>query len=294
MANQPNRNRVVSPVAIIFNPNSTGDGEANARALQKQLEAAGLKVELMPTKHAGHAITLAKKFADMHKSGMVISSSGDGGYHEVVNGVMQSKHPSVITGVLPSGNANDHYHSLHHGNTVKRIASGKYDEIDMLKVVTKSWTHFAHSYAGLGMTPQIGKELTKATLNPLLEAWLVIKNLVQIRPVKIQVNGVVQRYDNLVFSNTPRMSKYLTLSTEASVADGQFEITRVKTTKPWGLVQHLFRATAGQIDDAPQATTYTFTVLRKTTIQLDGEVYTIQPGDEVTVSCEHKKLRCIV
>jgi diacylglycerol kinase (ATP) len=294
MANQQNKKAVVRPVAIIFNPNSTGDGEANARVLQKQLEAAGLKVELMPTKHAGHAVTLAKKFADTHKTGMVISSSGDGGYHEVVNGIMQSKHPSVITGVLPSGNANDHYHSVHHGNTVQRIANATYDEIDVLKVSTKAWTHYAHSYVGLGMTPQIGEELTKATLNPMREAWLVVKNLFQIKPVKIRQNGKVRRYNNVVFSNTPRMSKYLTLSTKASVTDGVFEITRVKATNLWELLRHLFRATANQIDDAPQAAKYSCTVLRATKIQLDGEVYDIPQGDEVVITCEHKKLRCIV
>lgn len=288
------QNNAQPTVMIIFNPNSTGAGKDNAKAMQEKLQEAGCDVALQPTKHAGHAVALAKQFATQHKNGIVISSSGDGGYHEVINGVLTSEQPHVVTGVLPSGNANDHYHSVHRGNTVRRIQKNDYDETDVLKVTTRNWTRYAHSYAGLGMTPQIGKELTKATLNPLREAWLVVKNLVRVRPVKIEIGGVVQRYDNLVFSNTPRMSKYLTLSTKAAVDDGKFEITRVRAERPWKLLHHLFRATVNQIDDAPQATEYAFTVLRKTTMQLDGEVYDLPAHTKVRVVCEHKILRCIV
>ncbi|QQS21880.1 hypothetical protein IPM09_05225 [Candidatus Saccharibacteria bacterium] len=286
--------RPITIVEIIYNPNSTGDGEKNAREFAEKLKSVGLTVKLQPTKHAGHAVTLAKAFADAHPNGMVISSSGDGGYHEVVNGVLSSKNPTVVTGVLPSGNANDHYHFVHHGDTIKRIERSAIDTIDIVQVTTSQWQHSAHSYVGLGMTPQIGEQLTKAKLNTWVEAWLVITHLFRIRSVKLKIGRKVRQYDHVVFSNTGRMSKYLTLATDAAIDDGLFEITRVKAGSLVRLLAHIWQAVTRQTDVTPRANRFDFTVLRATTIQLDGEVYPLAAGERVTVVCKRRMLNCIV
>ncbi|MFZ1258554.1 MAG: diacylglycerol kinase family protein [Candidatus Saccharimonas sp.] len=283
-----------SLVTIIFNPNSTGDGEKNARTLARQLKKQGQKVALVGTQHAGHAREIASEFATKHADGMIISSSGDGGYHEVVNGVVTSSNPQVITGVLPSGNANDHYHFVHRGDTVQRIRTGDVDNIDLIKVTTPDWTAYAHSYVGVGMTSQIGKELTKATLNPLIEAWLVVSQLFKLRSVKIRVKGKVRSYDHMVWSNSGRMSKYLTLSTDASIDDGLFEVTRVKSGSIAGLLSHLFKATADSLSDTPQVEHFEFTALTALSMQLDGEAYAVPSGATVTLESAKQKLRCIV
>jgi|JI6StandDraft_1071083.scaffolds.fasta_scaffold86403_2 diacylglycerol kinase (ATP) len=282
------------PIHILYNPKSTGNGYKNAKNLEARLKKLAVAAEIIETKHAGHAVELARKFANIHSRGMIISSSGDGGYHEVVNGVLSSKHPGVITGVLPSGNANDHYHFVHRGSSAQRISKGDSQVIDVLQVKTPSWMHYAHSYAGLGITPQIGRELTKNKLNKLVESWLVIKNLFRPPIVKIRVGSRSYRYKNLVFSNSGRMSKYLTLSTSAKIDDGFFEITRVKDDSLFSLFRHLFKATAGQIEDAPQAAEFRFIALHNMSIQLDGEVYLIASGEEVVVTCLPQALRCIV
>lgn len=248
----------------------------------------------MPTERAGHAEQLAREFASAHPRGMVISSSGDGGYHEVINGVLTSAHPRVITGVLPSGNANDHYHFVHHGRTLTRIADGDTDEIDVLRVKFGRIVRYAHSYAGLGATPQIGEALTKAKLNPLRETWFVITSLVRVRPVVLRVGGVTRRYDSIIWSNTGRMSKYLTLARDASIDDGMMEITRTKSASLWSLAAHFLRRAAKVVDEAPQAEEFTCIVVRATSIQLDGEVYDIDAGNTLTITCERRKLRTIV
>lgn len=284
----------ISRVHIIYNPNSTGDGKKNAVQCQKELQARDIKASLHTTKHAGHAKELAKEFANVDKHCMVISSSGDGGYHEVANGVLAAKNPQVVTGVLPSGNANDHYHFVHRGTLAKRIKAANYDTIDVLLVKTPHWQAYAHSYAGMGMTSQIGKELTEHDLNPFLEAWLVVKNMVRLRSVKIRRHKHTQRLAHIVWSNIGRMSKVLKLDKRASVTDGKFEVSAVKRASLTQLLAHLLhRATVGG-EDEKSLETYTFTTLRKTTIQLDGEVYTLQKGDAVTISCKPHTLRCIV
>lgn len=282
-------------VTIIYNPNSTGGGKENAEKLQAQLEARGLTTILIrETEYAGHALKLAQAVAEEQGTAMVISSSGDGGYHEVINGVLTSKKPTLLTGVLPSGNANDHYHFVHRGDTAERIINGDEDVIDLIKITTPKWTKYAHSYAGLGMTPQIGEVLTKAKLNPVRETWLVVTNLFKVRSVKVRMNGRASRYDHVVFSNIGHMSKYLTLSEDASVTDGKIELTKVRSRSFINLLRHLLHAAVIGEDEAPQAERYELQLLNKATIQLDGEVYGLDRGDKIVVECAPRMLHCIV
>jgi diacylglycerol kinase family enzyme len=172
--------------------------------------------------------------------------------------------------------------------------NGDNTRIDLIKVTAPRWTRYAHSYVGLGMTPQIGKELTKADLNLFNEAWLVLTNLFKVRPVKIRMNGRVARYDHIVFSNIGRMSKYLTLSKDASVTDGVIELNTVKSESFTTLIRHLVHAATLGNDGAKTASTFEFAVLSDTSIQLDGEVYRLRRGDNVRVECAPEALNCIV
>jgi diacylglycerol kinase family enzyme len=144
------------------------------------------------------------------------------------------------------------------------------------------------------MTPQVGKELTKHKLNRLNETWIVLKNLFSIRPVRIRREGRTHSYNSLVFSSIGTMSKYLTLSTEASATDGKFELTATKDDSIVRLFRHLLRAAFNRVESTPQYTRYTFTALRNMHIQLDGEIYTILSGETVTVSCEREALTTII
>ena len=279
---------------IIFNPNSTGDGRKNSEELRDALVSAGGEAKLIETEHAGHAEELAREIADKNEFAYIVSSSGDGGYHEVINGILSSKHPKVVTGVLPSGNANDHYHFIHRGDIVQRVKSEDVDMIDILRVETPQWTRYAHSYVGLGVTPQIGEVLTKNTLNPLKESWIVITHLFKTHPVKVRVGKNIRRYDHMVFSAIGKMSKYITLDENASATDGLFEVTLKRHGTVFELVHHFLRAVVTNESNAQKSERYEMTMLRSTTIQLDGEVYNLSKGDEVVVTCEKKIVRCIV
>lgn len=287
----------IKEIIIIYNPNSTGDGKKNAETLQKQIAAASdIPITLQPTDFAGHAEQIVKELPNS-ESTMVISSSGDGGYHEVVNGVLShgEKTSKIIAGLLPSGNANDHYNAVHTGDIVNRILKADVQKIDVLKVTVGNWTRYAHSYAGIGLTPHIGEKLTQATLNPFNEVWLTIRYFFNFRPVIIRNGTGIHRYDSLIFSNIERMSKYLTLSDNAKIDDGKFEITGSKAGTFSKLLKHLFKATTvGLTEDANHASTYTFTSVRPISIQLDGEVFRFGAQSEITISIAAKALNCII
>lgn len=286
----------IKQITIIYNPNSTGDGKKNAEQFQQDIAALSqIPVTLQPTDYAGHAEELVAHIAKKPNA-MIVSSSGDGGYHEVVNGILRHKDSGSITsGLLPSGNANDHYHAVHRGNTIKRIIKNDVSTIDVIKVTVGDWSRYAHSYAGIGLTPHIGEKLTQSKLNPFNEVWLTIRYFFSARPVKIRVNNKTKRYDSLVFSNIKRMSKYMTLSEKAKITDGKFEVTGSRAGSASKLIKHLFKAsTAGLTDEAIQVSEYSFTSLRPIALQLDGEVFHFKSGATVEISIVPKALRCII
>src|SRR3954465_7379953 len=84
----------VSPfdrIVIVFNPHSTGDAPASAEQLRAELARRLPEgpLELRPPQHAGHARDIAREVAGTGRP-LIVSVSGDGGYNEVVDGVMQA------------------------------------------------------------------------------------------------------------------------------------------------------------------------------------------------------------
>jgi diacylglycerol kinase (ATP) len=289
-------------IAIIYNPNSTGSSEDLARDLDTKLRQAmpGFPVELIATTHAGHAEELAYDRARASTNALIVSASGDGGYHEVVNGLMRAKAEGAdpVAGLLPAGNANDHFNNLHHHDIVEAIAGGIEQKIDLLELSGtrdgKPYNRYAHSYIGLGLTPQAGAELNKTKLNWLNEMWIVVKVLFTLRPVRLMVDGHRQAFDSLIFSNVTRMSKVITLAEDASAKDGKFEVTAFHRRNKLRLIASLVKASTLGLAGDTQVTSYKFTTIRRTLVQLDGEITTLDATTEVKIGLARADFRCIV
>ncbi|RTK94992.1 hypothetical protein EKI60_00845 [Candidatus Saccharibacteria bacterium] len=289
-----------SSITILYNPKSTGNSKANAEKLHKALQHKGIESDLRPTDHAGHGEELAYELSKASAHPLVISSSGDGGYNEVVNGAMRAKAEGAdpTTGVLPSGNANDHYKQVHEGNVVEQIVEGKRRHIDVLTVVTETTDHthkrYAHSYVGFGVTPEISKELNKAKLNAANEIIISLKSLLKSQPFAIRENGKKQEYQSIVMSNLAKMSKVLGLAKKASeVDDGLFEVFALPPSKPFMFGVIVKSATIG-LRYTQQTDKYVFTTIKKQPVQCDGEIFDIKAKATVTVGIEHRALACVV
>jgi diacylglycerol kinase family enzyme len=293
---------VFSQISIIYNPISTGPGEAMARDLRRKLKKALPKtpVDLIETQYARHAEKLAYDLAKNSNTPLIISASGDGSYNEVVNGALQaqSEGASPITGLLPSGNANDHYANLHSDDLVEEIVRGHVQTIDVLELhgVKKRtpFRRYAHSYIGFGLTPEIGVELNKTKLNVFREVIIVVKGLFDFSPVKIERNGKTRTYDSIVMSNVRTMSKYLTLSKSASVTDGRFELTTFRKRSKYYLLSKLIAASTTGLEDPQTYKRYSFRTLHQLNVQLDGEIHRLDTKTTVTVIAHQKKLRCVI
>lgn len=290
----------IPPIVIIYNPNSTGPSEEYAREFAAKLKEARstLDVTCVPTEYAGHAEKIAKEYATRNAPYLLIASSGDGGYHELINGVLSTRPNQLITGLLPGGNANDHYNALHVEDVIDRILRSQVTAIDSIKVDTErngeSWTRYAHSYAGIGLTSHIGETLTKTKLNPLRELWIVVSHLFTHSPVKIRRGRRTYYYNSIIFSNIARMSKVLTLTENASFTDGKMEVTQNESQYIFSLVAHFLQGALGGFKTERRVRSYEFTCVRKTSMQLDGEVYYFKPRTKVTVSVVQRALHCII
>lgn len=283
-------------IVVIYNPKSTGWSlELSERFKRRAEKRLDIPVMVVATKRRGHAEQLAKKYADAKDGTMIVSCSGDGGYHEVVNGVLSSKHPSALLGLLPGGNANDHYSHMHVPFLFRRLAAKEVTTIDVLRIRSSAgWERYAHSYAGLGMTAELNEVLQQYEFHPLREVGLVVKHILRTRPVSIEVNGKRARYDNIIFLNAGRMSKFVRTAPNASITDGQFELVLLKKGSATEFARYVVRAATVGMDNAKPRKTFTFKCRQDMAIQMDGEQRQLHTGEKITVTCVPKKLNCII
>ena len=100
--------RIDSQMLVVFNPTA---GRRRAALLWRVLDvlvANGVRVDLLETRHAGHAEQLAREAARRQEP-LVVAAGGDGTIAEVANGLMGSE---IKLGVIPLGTANVLAHEL--------------------------------------------------------------------------------------------------------------------------------------------------------------------------------------
>lgn len=290
-----------SSITIIYNPKSTGNSERNARRLQKKLLRTRYrdKVSVVPTEYAGHAEKIASKMVKSDAYPLIISSSGDGGYNEVINGVLKSGKSghSAVTGLLPSGNANDHYKQLHRPYVVRQILGGRLQTIDTLKISAKidgkKWVRYAHSYIGFGISSEVGKVLNSVDLNIKNEVVIFMKTLLKIKPFTVIIDKNQQEFHSIILSNVKKMSKVLSLSKTAKLDDGKFEVFTSDNNKSKMIGEIVRSVTIGGIHE-DRTNEYIFKTTSPLLVQLDGEVHTLDANCTVKIESCHKALRCII
>lgn len=291
-----------SEIIIIYNPHSTGNGKALAHELRRTIRDQLPKqtVTVVPTKYAGHAQRLAYTYAKASPKPLIFSASGDGGYHEVINGLLEAQYEGAhpTSGLLPAGNANDHYHSVHDIDTAEQIVAGHAKQIDVLKLTGvsggKTITRYAHSYIGFGLTPKVGRELNKTALNRIKEVAIVLRVLTHLRPTRLKVNGKICAYNSLVFSNIPKMSKVFELSKQASASDGKFEITALRRSTKLRLIRALIKASTVGFTGNRHAVEFSCKTVRATLVQLDGEIIRLDKNSDCHITIVPGALRCVV
>ena len=246
-----------------------------------------MPLQLRPTERAGHARELAAQAAATGCP-LVVSVSGDGGYNEVVDGVMRTGNRDAVCAVMAAGNANDHRRSTGERPLVDAIVEGAVRRIDLLRLTIgrdpAAHTRYAHSYIGLGLTPIVAIDLEKGGKGSFKEIVSVVRTFAKFRPFTIDVDpGGLRNLDSLLFANIDEMAKYATLSEDGRPDDGRFEIIAVPHTAKWRILGVALKAATRGLGPQPSARHFRFTTVKPTPMQLDGEIIAVEPGTPVSV-----------
>ncbi|MCZ2814497.1 diacylglycerol/lipid kinase family protein [Modestobacter sp. VKM Ac-2984] len=286
-------------IVVIFNPNSTGEAAGSAEQLQAELarRLPDVPVTLCPTQRAGHARELAREVAATGRP-LLVSVSGDGGYNEVVDGVMQAGNPDAVCGVRAAGNANDHRRTTREHHLADAIVAGDVQRIDLLRLTLGSGSdaevRYAHSYIGAGLTPVIAVDIEKGGKGSWREALSVLRGFTRFRPFPIrQEDGEERTIDSLLFANIAQMAKVATLSEGARPDDGRFEVIAQRRTGKLRVLGTALRAATRGLGRQPSATHYAFTTLVPMPLQLDGELVELEADTLVTVDIAPRALATV-
>jgi diacylglycerol kinase (ATP) len=286
-------------VVIIYNPNSTGNSPDMAKKLHQQIQEKLPKVtsELLETQYAGHAEKLAYAAAVSKPNIVIVSVSGDGGYNEVINGALRAvdeNKATPICAVLPGGNANDHYSSVHRRPILKALKENKIEEIDVMLAKFQKTERYAHSYIGLGFTPLIAEELNSHSLNKLKETWLSFKTYWRLRPFEIKHNGKQFSYDSILMTTIGRMAKHLTLSRSITAQDGNFALLKWPHKHKLKLTLLIVKAALNKPLPKERVREFSFTTVKPQPMQLDGELVNLPAHTKVSVAIQPRKLRTLL
>jgi len=278
--------RPFDAVEIVFNPNSTGDAQERAEELAKQLaeRAPELPVQLRPTERAGHGREIARDAARAGRP-LVVSVSGDGGYNDVVNGLMEAGVDSAYAAVLAAGNANDHRRVTRERPLADAIIDGDVSKLDLLRMSVDDGREprYAHSYIGLGITPTVALELEKGGKGSIKEVISTIRTFSRFRPFQIETDSGTETFDSVIFANIREMAKFAVLSEEGRPDDGRFEVVVLRHTAKWRVLATAVRAAVRGLGPQPTAREYRFRTVDPMPVQVDGEVSEFERGVGVTV-----------
>ncbi len=279
-------------VTIIYNPKSTGDSKKNAVKLQKEIKQD--KTILVPTKNAGHAEEIAYDLAKQKKPMIIVASSGDGGYHEVINGIIRAGNKKIIAGTIPSGNANDHHRNAYKQPVAESINKRQFKKIDLIHLTAEHkgsivLDKYAHSYIGIGVSAEVAQAINLGAKSLITEKLAGIKTFFNFKSFKIQIGNKKIRVDSLMANNIPEMAKTLTVADNISPNDGCFGLTLHEHKTRINLLNFFATAHFKQVS-ATCEKELVFTMLSSVPVQMDGEVYKLKPGYKVTIKNVAKSL----
>ncbi|GAA1362016.1 hypothetical protein GCM10009596_20990 [Arthrobacter rhombi] len=295
-----------SRIFLVFNPDPEKTALYLARLLRDEIaeRLPGVPVEFHATDHAGHGRELARRAAagadqDGGPPVLIVSVSGDGGYHDVVNGVMDVPGSTAVCAVLPAGNANDHRRSVESLPVIDAIAAGAVRGMDLLRLHIGDGgdspdIRYAHSYIGFGLTAEMGRGIERAGKGGVRELLGVARTLPRLRPFEIErADGARAQFDSLILANVAGMAKYGTVSDAVVPSDGRFEVIALPHSSRWALALMTLRAVTIGLGPQSSVERYAFTTPTPLPVQLDGELLTVPAGSSVVVESAHRAIRVI-
>ncbi|HIP47885.1 MAG TPA: diacylglycerol kinase family lipid kinase [Lutibacter sp.] len=290
-------------ILLIYNPFAGfGKSKKVLPKVKETLSNKGIQYDLLLTKKRGHATKLVKE-ADLSKYDGIISSGGDGTFHEVLNGYYQNKGKSKPPiGIIPNGTGNAFASELglkgfEFEKAIDLISKKNIKKIDIGYCKTQNEEIYFHNIIGFGMVTDINQATNKyKKLGSISYTLATLEKILFLKtyPLEIILDGKTIKQDNIFveIANTKYTGADFLMAPEAILDDGLFDVVLSRKTSRFNVLKILLQVFKGthifnKDVDYIKVTNITVKTKEAKLLTPDGEAYGSTP---LTVSCKKQDL----
>ncbi len=298
---------------ILANPNAgSRKGERSLKLLLPYLEKEGLSYKLFATEHTGQEASFIQKILEEKSTeDQLIILGGDGTISLALN-VLPDDLPF---GYIPSGSGNDFARSLGLSfdpiQAFKNIRQNKTKDFYVIHYKSQSFSGYALNNVGIGLDAAIVKATNSGRMKNMLNALKLgrlsyfltaLHVLFSKKPFEISVYNMKNafKFDNaflLTFTKHPYFGGGIQIAPEATNLSKEIhlvELDRYSIPKIFSLIPSVLKGKHldNNLFHHSVSTAAAVTPQSVQPVQIDGESFTIQANDTLTLTSEKRKIIC--
>lgn len=298
---------------ILANPNAgSRKGERSLKLLLPYLEKEGLSYKLFATEHIGQEASFIQKILEEKSTeDQLIILGGDGTISLALNALPDD----LPFGYIPSGSGNDFARSLGLSfdpiQAFKNIRQNKTKDFYVIHYKSQSFSGYALNNVGIGLDAAIVKATNGGRMKNMLNALKLgrlsyfltaLHVLFSKKPFEISVYNMKNafKFDNaflLTFTKHPYFGGGIQIAPEATNLSKEIhlvELDRYSIPKIFSLIPSVLKAKHldNNLFHHSVSTAAAVTPQSVQPVQIDGESFTIQANDTLTLTSEKRKIIC--
>ncbi|MGL4333748.1 MAG: diacylglycerol/lipid kinase family protein [Lactococcus garvieae] len=298
---------------ILANPNAgSRKGERSLKLLLPYLEKEGLSYKLFATEHTGQEASFIQKIIEEKSTeDQLIILGGDGTISLALNALPDD----LPFGYIPSGSGNDFARSLGLSfdpiQAFKNIRQNKTKDFYVIHYKSQSFSGYALNNVGIGLDAAIVKATNGGRMKNMLNALKLgrlsyfltaLHVLFSKKPFEISVYNMKNafKFDNaflLTFTKHPYFGGGIQIAPEATNLSKEIhlvELDRYSIPKIFSLIPSVLKGKHldNNLFHHSVSTAAAVTPQSVQPVQIDGESFTIQANDTLTLTSEKRKIIC--
>lgn len=298
---------------ILANPNAgSRKGERSLKLLLPYLEKEGLSYKLFATEHTGQEASFIQKILEEKSTeDQLIILGGDGTISLALNALPDD----LPFGYIPSGSGNDFARSLGLSfdpiQAFKNIRQNKTKDFYVIHYKSQSFSGYALNNVGIGLDAAIVKATNSGRMKNMLNALKLgrlsyfltaLHVLFSKKPFEISVYNMKNafKFDNaflLTFTKHPYFGGGIQIAPEATNLSKEIhlvELDRYSIPKIFSLIPSVLKGKHldNNLFHHSVSTAAAVTPQSVQPVQIDGESFTIQSNDTLTLTSGKRKIIC--
>lgn len=298
---------------ILANPNAgSRKGERSLKLLLPYLEKEGLSYKLFATEHTGQEASFIQKILEEKSTeDQLIILGGDGTISLALNALPDD----LPFGYIPSSSGNDFARSLGLSfdpiQAFKNIRQNKTKDFYVIHYKSQSFSGYALNNVGIGLDAAIVKATNSGRMKNMLNALKLgrlsyfltaLHVLFSKKPFEISVYNMKNafKFDNaflLTFTKHPYFGGGIQIAPEATNLSKEIhlvELDRYSIPKIFSLIPSVLKGKHldNNLFHHSVSTAAAVTPQSVQPVQIDGESFTIQANDTLTLTSEKRKIIC--